>query len=282
MSLPLPLSPTLDSTDLRAEHFTKIAALVKHVAGIDLRPGKEGLVRSRLATRLRKLGLGSFEEYLELLEADASGAELVQMLDVITTNKTSFFREPEHFRLLQQEILPRLVTRAQGVRIWSAGCSTGEEPYTTAVVLRETLPADRFADARLLATDLSTRVLARARQGLYPEELLADVPPQLVRRHFVVTPTERAERMVRVADATRACVRFARLNLMGRWPMRGPFDVIMCRNVMIYFDKATQARLVERFVELLAPGGYLFVGHSESLTGIRHGLQYVQPAVYRR
>ncbi|HYD52302.1 MAG TPA: protein-glutamate O-methyltransferase CheR [Gemmatimonadaceae bacterium] len=266
--------------DLTASHFSRIAVLVKHVAGIDLRPGKEGLVRSRLASRLRALGVTSFDDYLAHLDADASGAELVQLLDVITTNKTSFFREPEHFRLLQDEILPALAGRAAGIRVWSAGCSSGEEPYTTAIVLRESLDARRFADARVLATDLSTRVLSRAREGVYAEEMLADVPPQLVRRHFA--GASRGDRMLRVVDATRACVRFARLNLMGRWPMQGPFDVIFCRNVMIYFDKATQQRLVQRFTELLASGGYLFVGHSESLTGIDHGLRYVQPAVYRR
>jgi len=266
--------------ELTPEHFARVAALVRHVAGIDLRPGKEGLVRSRLAGRMRALAVSSFDEYLDRVERDASGAELVQMLDVITTNKTSFFREAEHFRFLQDEILPALGRRPGGLRIWSAGCSSGEEPYTTAIVLRESLPEPQFAAARILATDLSTRVLARAREATYPEELLSDVPPHLVRRHFVTVPG--GERLVRVADATRAGVRFARLNLMSSWPMQGPFDLILCRNVMIYFDKATQERLVDRFAALLAPGGHLFVGHSESLTGLQHGLQYVQPAVYRK
>jgi chemotaxis protein methyltransferase CheR len=271
------VQPPAVADDITPAHFARIASLVKYVAGIDLRPGKEGLVRSRLASRLRMLGVGTFDAYLEHLDADASGAELVHMLDVLTTNKTSFFREPEHFRLLQDEVLPA----ARGpVRIWSAGCSTGEEPHTAAIVLRETLDGSAFADARILATDLSTRVLARAREGVYAAELLGDVPPQLVRRHFV--PSPRGDGMVRVADATRAAVRFARLNLMARWPMKGPFDVIFCRNVMIYFDKATQESLVNRFASLLAPGGWLFVGHSESLSGIRHDLRYVQPAVYQR
>lgn len=279
--VPALASTSASEVELRPAHFARIAEMVKHVAGIDLRAGKEGLVRSRLGARLRAVGAAGYDEYLARLEADASGAELVQMLDLLTTNKTSFFREPEHFRLLQDEVLPAFAPRAGGLRIWSAGCSTGEEPYTTAIVLRENLSADAFAAARVLATDLSTRVLTRARQGRYAEELLADVPPQLVSRHFVAAPAT-GERMVRVADATRAPVSFARLNLMGSWPMRGPFDVIFCRNVMIYFDKATQARLVNRFAELLAPGGWLFVGHSESLTGIQHPLSYVQPAVYRK
>jgi chemotaxis protein methyltransferase CheR len=266
--------------DLTSAQFARVASLVRHVAGIDLRPGKEGLVRSRLASRLRALGIDSFDDYLARLDADASGAELVLLLDAITTNKTSFFREPEHFRILQDEVLPDFAARTTGLRVWSAGCSSGEEPYTTAIVLREALDARRFADARVLATDLSTRVLARAREGVYAEELLADVPPQLVARHF--GPSGRGERLVRVADETRACVRFARLNLMSSWPMKGPFDVIFCRNVMIYFDKATQERLVNRFASLLAPGGWLFVGHSESLSGIDHPLRYVQPAVYQK
>jgi chemotaxis protein methyltransferase CheR len=156
------------------------------------------------------------------------------------------------------------------------------------MVLRDALPADRVRETRILATDISTRVLARARAASYAAELVADVPPALVPRHFVrddaPDPAARHEAglRLRVADETRALVTIARLNLMARWPMRGPFDAIFCRNVMIYFDKPTQERLVQRFAELLAPGGFLFVGHSESLTSLEHGLRYRQPAVYQR
>jgi chemotaxis protein methyltransferase CheR len=272
---PPPAAPLIGA-ELTDREFDAVRALVQHVAGISLARGKEGLVRSRLAPRLRTLGLADFRSYLDHIERDASGAELVQLIDLITTNKTSWFREVEHFELLQREFTRR---RGEGLRIWSAGCSSGEEPYTIAIVAREVLGA-MAGDMRLLATDLSTRILRRAREARYRRQDLADVPPQLAARHF--TRTAGDGDLYQVVDATRALVRFARLNLMGDWPMRGPFDVIFCRNVMIYFDRPTQQRLVERFAALLAPGGYLFVGHSESLTALDHDLKYVQPAVYRR
>ena len=259
-------------------HFETIRQLVYRVAGINLTHGKEGLVRSRLAPRLRALGLDDFDAYLDHLDRDVSGAELVQLVDVITTNKTSFFREPEHFDLLQRVVLPPLAERGGTARFWSAGCSSGEEPYTIAIVARELLGGSA-ADARILATDVSTRIMRRAREGVYHDRELAGVPPAIMRRHFVNHPAVPGS--LCVVDETRATVRFARLNLMHDWPMRGPFDAIFCRNVMIYFDRPTQQRLVNRFAALLAPGGYLFVGQSESLTALTHDLQYVQPAVYR-
>jgi len=258
--------------------FVEIGRMVYHVAGICLPPGKEGLVRSRLSHRLRALRLPGFDAYLSLLESDTSGAELVQMVDAICTNKTSFFRENAHFELLQTTILPRLASRRQPIQIWSAGCSSGQEPYTISIVIREVLGDDHHA--RILATDLSTKILRRAREAVYPHDELRDVPPVLTPRHF--TLADAGAKTYRVADATRAPVKIARLNLIGEWPMRGPFDVIFCRNVMIYFDRATQERLVHRFSALLAPGGWLLVGHSESLTALHHGLRYVQPAVYRK
>ena len=262
---------------LADHHFRAIGEMVYHIAGINLHAGKEGLVRSRLAPRLRALRLASFEEYLEFIERDVSGAELAQMVDVLTTNKTSFFREAEHFRLLQSDVIPELIKRGGPLRFWSAGCSSGEEPFTLAIVLRELLPPLALTGTRILGTDISARMLAKARAAVYREDHLADVPPALVSRHFV---RDRAAGTSRVADATRQLVRFARLNLMASWPMRGPFDVIFCRNVMIYFDRPTQQRIVQRFSELLSPGGMLFVGHSESLSPLEHSLRYVQPAVY--
>ncbi len=271
--------PALSAASLSAAQFDTVRQLVYRVAGIHLSAGKEGLVRSRLTPRLRALGLRDFDSYLAYLDGDASGAELVQLVDLITTNKTSFFREPEHFALLQRTVLPALAERDGPIRIWSAGCSSGEEAYTIAIIAREVIPAgaDRV---RVLATDISTRVLRRARAAIYRDQQLSDAPPAIAGRHFVHHAPVRDE--YRVIDDTRRLVQFARLNLMHDWPMRGPFDVIFCRNVMIYFDRPTQQRLVDRYAALLAPGGYLFVGHSESLTALDHGLQYVQPAVYRR
>ena len=277
VSSPVVLPPVPGGApDLRPADFRRIAGLTKDVAGINLQPGKEGLVRARLAKRLRALGLAGFAEYLAHVEGDASRAELREMIDALTTNKTSFFREPQHFDVLRDAVLPPLAAAGRAPRLWSAGCSTGEEPYTLAMTLRESLPERLSAASRVLATDISGRVLARARAATYAAEMVAEVPAPLRSRHFVAAPDGQR----RVADATRALVRFARLNLMGPWPMQGPFDAILCRNVMIYFDKATQARLVDRFHDLLAPGGWLFVGHSESLTGLQHRFAYVRPAVY--
>ncbi len=274
----LPSSALLPSLDLTDAQFRQVGALVARVAGIQLPAGKESLVRSRLSKRLRALGVATVGEYLELVERDTSRAELAEMVDVLTTNKTSFFREAEHFRLLERTILPALERSSGPIRIWSAGCSTGEEPYSLAMVARETL-GSAASRVRILATDISARVLQRARAATYDADVVDDVPAQLRHAHFEGSTPPGSYRVV---QPTRDLVQFARLNLMGDWPMRGPFDVILCRNVMIYFDKPTQERLVARYSELLAPGGYLFVGHSESLSGLRHGLSYVQPATYRR
>jgi chemotaxis protein methyltransferase CheR len=258
-------------SELGAAHFREISGIVYDVAGIQLPPGKEGLVRSRLAKRLRARGLDTYDAYLALVR-DPSGGELAEMIDALTTNKTNFFRESAHFDFLRAHVLPNV---RGSLRLWSAGCSTGEEPYTLAMLLRDTVP-DR-CDAKILATDISRRVLAQAKAGTYPEAVVDDVPADLRRRHF----RQHAQGW-EVAPHLRSLISFAPLNLMGKWPMRGPFDAIFCRNVMIYFDRQTQQRLVQRFHELLAPGGYLFVGHSESLNSMSHGFTYVQPAVYRR
>ena len=274
----IPRAPVVaGDAELAPEQFRDISRTVYDVAGIQLRPGKEGLVRSRLAKRLRALGLTTYDDYLARVAGDASGRELSEMVDALTTNKTNFFREPAHFDFLRGRVLPALPAGG-AVRIWSAGCSTGEEPYTLGMVLHEALPDLARRDVKILATDISSRVLAQAKAGRYVEAVAADVPPELLRRHFTRVPGGTWE----VGASLRDLVTFARLNLMEPWPMRGPFQAIFCRNVMIYFDKPTQQRLVARYYDLLAPGGHLFVGHSESLSGITHGFSYVQPAVYRK
>jgi chemotaxis protein methyltransferase CheR len=270
--------PLAGTPELGDGEFRAISALTKRVAGIHLQPGKDGLVRARLAKRIRALGLAGFPAYLRHVEQDESRAELKALIDALTTNKTSFFREPQHFDYLRDVVLPSLAGQGRAPRLWSAGCSSGEEAYTLGMVLRDGLPEPLARDARILATDISARVLECAERAVYAPELLADLRRDLVRRHFVQLPTGEW----RVAEPVRRLVRVARLNLMGAWPMRGPFDAIFCRNVMIYFDKPTQGALVERFWEQLAPGGHLFVGHSESLTGVSHRFRFVRPAVYVR
>jgi chemotaxis protein methyltransferase CheR len=264
------MTPTLAAeAALGAPEFRAISALVYDAAGILLPAGKEGLVRARLAKRLRECDVSTYAAYLEIVR-DARSGELEEMVDALTTNKTNWFREPAHFDVLRR-LLPSLGTGP--LRLWSAGCSTGEEPYTMAMVLRE---AGRH-DAKILATDISRRVLAQAAAATYGAQAAAEVPAELRNKYF----TRTAEGSV-ASPQLRSLVTFAPLNLVGRWPMRGPFHAIFCRNVMIYFDRPTQQRLVRRFYDLLAPGGHLFVGHSESLSAHEHEFRYVQPAVYRK
>jgi chemotaxis protein methyltransferase CheR len=263
--------------ELTAAQFMRITGMLYEHCGIRMREGKEGLVRARLAKRLRKLGLPDFEAYLAFVQNDPSRAEFAEMIDALTTNKTSFLREASHFDFLRDEVLPTLRGSA---RIWSAGCSSGEEPYTLAMLLNESMPDQARRNARILATDISHRVLATARAGSYPLEQMSDVPADWLRRYWTRNRQPDGRELCEAGPALRQLVQFAKLNLMEPWPMQGPFDAILCRNVMIYFDKQTQQRLVERYWALLRPGGHLFVGHSESLTGLTHRFRYVQPAVY--
>jgi len=274
----------LETIELTDAQFREVAALVKATCGIDLHDGKKELVKGRLAKRLRQLNFRTFGEYIRHLRDDVGGAEITAMLDAISTNQTSFFREAEHFHCLGKKVLPGVVARADAskrLRIWSAGCSSGEEPYSIAITVRESIPDLDSWDARILATDISTRVLARAEKGLYDGSRFEAVPP-LVRSRYFTCVEARPQRRHEVGPHIRSLVHFARLNLMGPWPMKGPFDVIFCRNVMIYFDRPTRERLIGRFFGLLASGGTLFIGHSESLTGIQHQFGYVQPTVYEK
>lgn len=264
---------------LRNSDFEAIARLVHETCGISLRDGKQELVKARLMKRMRELAISDFAVYLERVKTDHTGAELDRMLDLLTTNKTSFFRESQHFDLLRTAVIPELPGRR--IRVWSAACSSGEEPYTIAMTLRACLPSPDSFDARILATDISTRVLAKARAATYEAETLASLPPGYAGRFFTGVDAG-GRRLYRVVDEVRRLVSLARLNLLEAWPMKGPFDAVFCRNAMIYFDKPTQEALVNRYWSLLRPGGWLFVGHSESLAGMKHPFEYIQPAAYRK
>lgn len=270
------------SVDISDREFEAISDLVKSLCGINLHEGKRELVRARLAKRLRALNMASFDDYLRYVR-EGREEETVEMLDVLSTNLTSFFRENDHFEYLSDQVLPAAAQRGR-LRVWSAGCSTGEEPYSIAIQVAEALPhlrAPARCDVRVLATDLSTHVLRRAQAGEYPEARLRGLSQAVLARYFTPLRSEDEPRF-RVREEVRSVISFARLNLMDPWPMHGPFDVIFCRNVMIYFDKPTQQELITRFAQLLSPGGTLFIGHSESLTGIRHGFRYVRPTIYEK
>jgi chemotaxis protein methyltransferase CheR len=267
------------SAELTEKQFKKISGIVYDLCGIHLKEGKEALVRARLMKRLRALGMENFNTYIHFIESDAGSRELEMMVDVMTTNKTSFFREPAHFDYLRDHVLP--LVRRRRMRFWTAACSSGEEPYSLAIFIREAVADIDLKDVKILATDISTRMLEKARRATYPKEALQEIPGHLLQKYFVKTP-HTAPPMYRVKETVQNMVRLARLNLIDKWPMKGPFDVIFCRNVMIYFDRPTQQRLINRFWNYLEPGGYLFVGHSEGLSAISHKFQYVRPAVYKK
>ena len=269
----------LMAVELKEEHFKKISEIVYRSSGINLKKGKEALVRARLAKRLRARRMHDVQEYLDYLQSAEGSHEQALFIDAMTTNKTSFFREAEHFNYLRDQVLPELKSRR--LRFWSAACSSGEEPYTLAIWLRENMPDIDTRDALILATDISRRMLDKARLAVYPAEALQSLPSSQFKRYFISLNGQQAGNY-RVVESIRKMVRLAWLNLLEPWPMKGPFNVIFCRNVMIYFDRPTQQQLINRFYELLEPGGYLFVGHSEGLSSISHEFRYMRPATYRK
>ena len=269
----------LPSLDLSQKHFLKISKMIYQMCGISLREGKEALVRFRLLKRLRALGMESFKEYIDFLEHDCSGKEIRSLIDVMTTNKTNFFREITHFNYLREKILPDL--KVPHLRFWCAGCSSGEEPFSLAILLREEIENIDIRDIKILATDISLKMLEKVRQAYYSQEMLGDIPPLLLQKYFIRVRSE-STTLYQVKHEIRAMVRIGRLNLIEPWPMKGLFHVIFCRNVMIYFDRQTQQELINRFWKFLHPGGYLFLGHSESLSAISHNFKYMKPAVYRK
>ncbi len=264
------------------EDFEALRALVKSVTGINLSDQKRELVYGRLSRRLRALKLGSFREYRQLLASDPR--ELVQLSNAITTNLTSFFRERHHFDYLREEVLKPLAAAQhpiRRVRIWSAGCSTGEEPYSIAMSVIEALPDLARWDVRILATDLDSEALEQARRGSYPAERVRSVGAATLARFFKEGHAG-ADLAYRVMPEVAALVTFKQLNLMDRWPMKGPLDVIFCRNTVIYFDKETQCDLFARMAGLQRPGDSLFLGHSESLFQVSTDYRLVGRTVYKR
>ena len=263
--------------------FEFIRHVIAENAGIVLGPNKRQLVQGRLVRRLRELGLPSYEAYCAHVR-ESGPEELVDLINALTTNVTAFFRENHHFDALASYMIPEALKRNQSsrrLRIWSAGCSSGEEPYCLAMVLTEVLPAGVRWDARILATDIDSDVIAFGQRGIYPMDRLSAVPQARLRRCFRKGVGANAGQALVQPDIARL-VTFRTLNLQQSWPMAGPFDVIFCRNVMIYFDQATRERLVSRFAALLAPGGYLCLGHSESIHAGTAPFRLVGKTIYRK
>lgn len=267
--------------DISDQEYENLRTLIYAQSGISLGDKKKSLVVSRLSKRLRDLGLPSFQDYFELVSQDPQGGEFTQMLDLISTNKTDFFREPKHFEFLRDQILPE--QRAmRSIRIWSSACSTGEEPYTIAMTLYDGVDAPNQWNFQILASDLSTRVLAKAATGVYDEERVRGLDSAIVQRHFLRGRGTQAG-MLKVKPHLTQLIKFRRQNLMdARFPIKQPLDLIFCRNVMIYFDRPTQEALVAKFYRYLRPGGYLFIGHSESLQWIHHSFLSIAPTIYRK
>ena len=272
--------PDTDHPNLRRisdAEFVRFKTLAKSIAGIHLSDAKKALVCGRLSRRLTHYGLDSYGEYFKLIEAGREPGELQTALDLLTTNETYFFREPKHFDFLRQRILPE---RRPGApfRIWSAASSSGEEPYTLAMILADVLGETPW---EIIASDLSTRVLERAQRGVYPMERAHNIPQQYLKSYCLKGVGAQAGNFV-IDRRLRARVRFLQVNLNQTLPALGEFDVVFLRNVMIYFDLATKRQVVSRILSLLKPGGWLMVGHSESLNGVTDDVRAVAPSIYRK
>ncbi len=260
--------------------FIKFSDIVYAKSGIVLKEGKEALVSSRLAKRMRSLNISTYNDYLDFLNNDKTGEELTEFLDAISTNVTSFFRENIHFEFLR-EIFPKWLESGQTkFRIWCAAASTGEEPYTIAMTVLDAIGNRNNIDVKILASDISTKVLSECNIGVYSEKRLESVPVKYKNKYFDISKTN-GVKMYKVKPILKNMISFKRLNLSTTpYPMKGPFDVVFCRNVMIYFDNNVRKKLLDEVYRLLKPKGYLFVGHAESLAGALSDLDLVKPATY--
>lgn len=274
-------SGNLEQRGMSNQELGVFQRILHEQSGIVLSANKRALVESRVMQRLRVLGMDGYGEYLDFLAADATGEELVHLIDVISTNVTKFFREPDHFELLDRKMSEWVAEGRTRLRLWSAACSTGEEPYTMAMTLHPHL-ARHGLDLKILATDISTRVLAQAQEGCYPADRLAGVPADL-RGRFFAPGRGQQEGQFLVSDKLKQMMMFRRLNFtVFPYPIKGVFDVIFCRNAMIYFDRDLRNRMVVEFARLLRPGGILMIGHAETLIGMEKRYRTIKPSVYLR
>ena len=267
MDLVRPLAP---------QEFEQIRQLAYRTFGLDLKSGKEDLVAARLRKLVRGGGFHTFQDYYRSVVGDRTGQSLLALIDALATNHTSFLREPDHFQFLRDQVVPALGTR-DPIEVWSAACSTGEEVWTLAMSLQDALPQRKV---RIAASDISHKALAFAQRAVYPVERCHGVPAAWLSHYFAAEG--RPPVSYQITPALRAHVSFRRLNLIESYSWPRPFPIIFCRNVMIYFDRQTQERVIAGLIQHLETGGYLFVGHAESLTRVSHSLEYVRPAVYRK
>jgi chemotaxis protein methyltransferase CheR len=264
---------------LSNKNYSRIQKIAYDITGINLTDQKKNMIYSRLARRIRDRNLTCFDAYCDLLEAKGNN-EMTNFVNAITTNLTSFFRESHHFDYLSETVFPYLLKKhaqTRRIRMWSAGCSTGEEPYSIAMCLKENMPVESW-DIKLLATDLDSNVVQHAKNGVYAVDRVDDIDPARRKRCF----TDANSEQVRVKPDIQKIVTFKQLNLLNQWPVKGPFDVIFCRNVVIYFDKETQKKLFDRYAEVLAPDGYLFIGHSENLNKVSDRFKQIGRTIYQR
>jgi chemotaxis protein methyltransferase CheR len=274
-------SPPVDQ--ISARNFERMAAYIYDYSGIKMPSSKRTMLEGRLRRRLRSTGHATFDDYCDyLFKEDGLEAESVFLIDAVTTNKTDFFREPRHFDYMTSHVLPEFkAAGTRRIRAWSAACSMGAEPYTMAMVMQKFADEQGGPDYQILGTDLSTDVLETALRGVYPNEMLTPVPAEM--RRWVMTARDSGRREGRIHPSLRAKLSLARGNLMDEtYSVGDPFDMIMCRNVMIYFDKQTQAKVLKRLCDRLKRGGYLFIGHSESITGIELPLVTVANTIFRK
>lgn len=272
-----------DTDRLSPHRYAKLAALIFDKTGIKMPATKATMLQGRLQRRLRDTGMATLDAYCDhLFDGTAGPEEMIHLINAVTTNKTDFFREPGHFDFMAQTALPALAAAGRRrIRAWSAACSTGAEPYTMAMILDQCAQGGG-SDYGILATDIDTAVLDTARRGIYPAELVEPVPAAL-RQRYVVTSLDRKANKVRIVPALRSAIGFARLNLMdASYPVGDPMDIIFCRNVLIYFDKPTQEKVVRRLCDCLRPGGYLFLGHSESIAGMDLPVTTASYTVFRK
>jgi chemotaxis protein methyltransferase CheR len=276
----------VQNVDLTEKDFHKISDIVYEHCGINLYKDKKELIRARVVKRLRLGNFKTFSEYIKYVLEDKTGKEFSLLIDSLSTNLTGFFREPQHFDFVRTEFLPPVLERKKKkrnfkIRTWSAGCSSGEEAYSLAMILLEATQGTNQWNVKVFANDISTTMLETARKGIYEKERVEPIP-SLLKQKYMIHHRKESHKVFEVSQILRDTVTFKHMNLVKRWGISETLDFIFCRNVMIYFDKHTRAHLVNCFYDLLNPGGVLFTGHSESLIGIDHKFDYVQPTIYLR